>query len=101
MIDDELKNRHDQLYSWRTLKLISQFDLTTFSKSETSSNQQQRYDPFKGNIEDVARVFCKNHMRRQILDHLPERPETEEELDVIHSNREDDEMAQPADDQDE
>jgi len=34
------------------------------------------------------------------LDHLPEQPESEEELSDINSNREDDEMAQPADDED-
>lgn len=58
------------------LKLISQIDVTTFSKppvtaSETSSQTRSGFEIFGGNVEEQVRIFCKNHMKRVILDHLP------------------------------
>ena len=86
LVDDDMKHRHDQLFCWRILKLISQFDLTTFSQQPPTTGEQNQQprpsaDPFKGNIEDQVRIFCKNHMKREIPDHLSEEADEEEKED--------------------
>jgi len=74
LIDEEYKHRHNQLFCWRMLKLISQVDVTTFSKppvTASETNTRSGFEIFGGNVEEQARIFCKNHMKRVILDHLP------------------------------
>lgn len=50
-------------------------------------------DPFKGNIEDQARIFCKNHMKKQILDHLPEVQDNDDDHEDSNNSKGDEEMA--------
>ena len=94
LIDDEFKNRHKQLYCWRMLKMIAQVDLTTFSKPTPTpsdpSQQRSGFYIFEGNIEEQARIFCKNHMKRKILDHLP--AENDEEDDAGAHDMADDDL---------
>ena len=75
LVDDEFKHKHDQLFCWRMLKLISSVDQTTFaagkSATENGGHQSKPSDVFEGNVEEQARVLCKQFMKRQILDHLP------------------------------
>ena len=52
------------------LKLISQVDLTTFGGPEPQ-NKGPVFSVFEGNIEDQAKILCKQFMKREILDHLP------------------------------
>ena len=122
LVDDEFKNYHNQVFCWRMLKLISQVDLTTFSghhkpsnapgASSTTVTQQasatngaaehgaasrahhQQFEVFEGNIEEQARILCKQFMKREILDHLPEQKDEgsdgEEENDNAASMEVDD-----------
>ena len=79
-VDDEFKHRHKQLFCWRMLKQIAQVDLSTFSgKNPQENNQTRSTDVFQGNIEEQARILCKQHMKREILDHLPQKDEDEED----------------------
>ena len=47
---------------------------------------------FEGNIEEQARILCKQFMKREILDHLPPDPEPEpkdeqeSDADMQHDN---------------
>ena len=68
------------------LKLISQVDVSTFQKPipnapQESANQAKRStnEVFEGNIEDQARILCKDNMKREILDHVPEGKSDEDE----------------------
>lgn len=70
LVEDEFKNKHSQVFCWRMLKLISQVDLTTFGADESQKNKPV-FSVFEGNIEEQARILCKQFMKREILDHLP------------------------------
>ena len=39
LIDDEFKNRHNQLFCWRMLKLISSVDQTTFAAGKPTTEK--------------------------------------------------------------
>ena len=65
------------------LKQISQVDLSTFAaqkpatitpseKEKESQPNRTGFEVFEGNIEEQARILCKQFMKREIVDHLPE-----------------------------
>lgn len=63
MVEDEFKNRHNQLFCWRLLRLVSSVDQTTFSGSlknpsvETGGQASRPSDVFEGNVEEQARMI--------------------------------------------
>ena len=65
------------------LKQISQVDLSTFAaqkpatiappeKEKESQPNRTGFEVFEGNIEEQARILCKQFMKREIVDHQPE-----------------------------
>ena len=109
LVEDEFKHRHSQIFCWRMLKLISQVDLTTFSATPKPSattaaaasqvtaagaeagsvGQRGPFEVFEGNIEEQARILCKQFMKREILDYVPEEDHEQAEEEEEHDLGED------------
>ena len=41
-VEDEYKNKHNQLFCWRMLKLIAQVDLTTFKANKPLTTEESK-----------------------------------------------------------
>ena len=49
-------------------------------------HHHQQFEVFEGNIEEQARILCKQFMKREILDHLPAPERKDEESDADNAN---------------
>ena len=109
LVDDEFKNRHNQLFCWRMLRQVALVDLTTFSQQKpnstlaapetaTSAANQPSVGSavFEGNIEEQARILCKSHMKKEILDQLPK---DEDEVDEEGMDKDDEDNVEREADQ--
>lgn len=57
MVEDEYKNRHNQLFSWRMLRQIAAVDIANFSMIKATPGEETKrggIKNFDGNIEDQA-----------------------------------------------
>lgn len=68
-IEDEYKNRHNQLFSWRMLRQIAQVDITNFSMVKSTQSDEGRkggMKNFDGNIEEQALLLHEKAMKREM-----------------------------------
>ena len=73
LVEDEFKNRHNQLFCWRMLRMVAAVDQNTFkaTKDEHKDQPARSFEIYEGNIEEQARALCKQFMKKEILESLP------------------------------
>ena len=70
LVEDEYKNRHNPLFSWRMLRQIASVDTSNFSMVKPSPGDEHSkrggMKNFDGNIEDQALFLHEKAMKREI-----------------------------------
>ena len=60
-IEDEYKNKHSQVFSWRFLRALSFVDLVCFHP------ENQKFQSYQGNVEEQAENIHKKAPLREIV----------------------------------
>ena len=69
LVEDEYKNRHNQLFSWRMLRQIAAVDIANFSMIKANPGEEGKrggIKNFDGNIEDQAIFLHQKCLKREM-----------------------------------